>query len=88
LSKPDTKLDREHATLGDLYRAIDWSRVNDAAMMTQSDPAFEPDSGFQRRWRLVLLEQALTGEEEYKNTARTLLNSAGVWEQVKALLGA
>ena len=79
-----SRLDTDTATIGDLYRALDWAAVE--ALETQGDAQFEVDADFKRRYRLVLLDEALYGSGARRDAARTLLSSAGVWDQVVALL--
>ena len=65
-------------TVGDLYRAIDWSKAP-APVLENKD--------FLKRFRLVLLDMALFGGKdaegiEHRNAARAMLNNIGVWPQI------
>ena len=71
--KPRPKTKPALLTVGDLYRAIDWSKA----------PAADPDDlDFVRRFRLVLIDEALLGSGEHRAAARAMLNAIGVWPQI------
>ena len=74
------------STVGDLYRHLDWSQAETAAMETMGDTEFAVHPDFKRRYRLTLLDEGLFGAGARRDAARTLLASIGVWSQVVNLL--
>ena len=74
-------------TVGDLYSVIDWSQADKAGLEVQN-AEIEVDPEFKRRYRLTLLDEGIWGEGPHRDTARTLLNSVGVWKQVVKYLTA
>ena len=77
------------ATVGQLCDLIDWSKADQGqppASLPGQDGEIQPTEDFKRRFRLVLLDEALFGQGERRAAARTLLHSAGVWGQVVSLL--
>ena len=81
---PDIESD---LTFGDLWRALDWSGVEDEAerWVAENPSEHETNDESKRKLRVVFVEQALWGEDgERKQEARGLLHAAGIWIQIIA----
>lgn len=81
--------------LGDLYRAIDWTKADEGSLEAQGDEEISLDPDFKRKFRLSLLQVGLELNEEIvdeetrlarRDTARTMLHGVGVWQQVVKLM--
>lgn len=71
-------------TLEDLYQAIDWSGSDEALQQfyAQSGRSDERENEtFRKKFRCVLLQEALYGENTVRTAARYFLHLAGVLDQ-------
>lgn len=77
-------------TLKDLYCTLDWSAVDVALvdflkkpreLFCEGEESLDTRT-FSRRFRFILLHEALYGFGEPKTEARRLLHMAGVWSKV------
>lgn len=78
-------------TLLDLYQALDWSGIKEreadwlatSEQVAESAERFTAEPDFQAKFRMVLLDEALHGEDEKRRyEAQLWLKRAGVWYQL------
>jgi hypothetical protein len=76
----------DEPTLEDLYNALDWSKSEEALRsfyQTSGRSDERENEVFRKRFRCVLLQEALYGEElTVRQAAQYFLCLAGVWDQV------
>lgn len=79
-------------TLADLVDSLDWSASEAAFQRWQRQQPPDPErtetpQDFRRRFRIVLVEQALYSDDaEVRADAQRMLQLAGVWTAIKQYL--